>query len=82
MSHASSDDLTPRVEWIPTREEMPRQDQECIVYVPRGTVHGAGLVLIATFQDVRGRGVFAECDGRGPIEGVTHWMELPDPPES
>ena len=64
--------------WIPVTERLPKDDR-FLVTTSNGVVGEA-------FLD-EGKFYWQECvgneywDGEDPIESVTHWMPLPEPPK-
>ena len=64
------------MEWISTKEQMPKFNKEVLLYDEFGQIGVGGLV-----KSDNGL-VEWLCDGewRGVTE-VTHWMPLPEPPK-
>lgn len=73
------------MKWISADEELPPEDAWILAY---GDARNAGSTRIAVVQAAYRNGAFyfwellssgcGCCDGE--MEGVTHWMPLPDPP--
>lgn len=64
--------------WIPVSERLPEQDQEVLCYMGN---------FIGTLMDVytyKGDNKWEDTYGNWnytDIEGITHWMQLPQPPK-
>lgn len=65
-------------EWIPVSERLPEEDQEVLCYMGN---------FIGTLMDVytyKGDNKWEDTYGNWnytDIEGITHWMQLPQPPK-
>ena len=61
--------------WIPVTEKLPEKDGSVLVY----NGYGRGILWFE-----KGNG-FNEIDDYGwvrPVDSVTHWMPLPEPPKN
>lgn len=78
-----------KVEWISVKDRLPEKDGEYVVYVQYPHVHLIMIISWASnykgfYPDLKGRAVWYDYDseyGDCEITDVTHWMELPTPPE-
>ena len=64
-------------EWIPVTERLPEDGGMYLVFNPKRAVAKVATVRYSS-QSIRWCGV----EALSYIEGITHWMPLPEPPET
>lgn len=60
--------------WISVEERLPEEDENVLVYGPWGIGNGYSL---AFWYD----SAWNDVDSGYPLDNVSHWMPLPDPPK-
>lgn len=77
--------------WIPVSERLPEKDGGYLVYL-EGYLKGPGYMEVVKFtpnyrgaeEHLRGKTIWYKYDsdyGDCELSSVTHWMQLPVPPE-
>ena len=67
----SAPTLTPQNEWVRVEERLPAPKQNVLAYSPKSGI------AEADYAD----GVWMQYRWSAVMDGVTHWMPLPAPPE-
>ena len=76
--------ITGNSSWIARADQLPQPNQRVLVYAPSAWLD----ISVATYSPQNASGskhMFVTPDIQGVdryVKGVTHWMPLPEPPES
>jgi hypothetical protein len=61
--------------WISVYERLPENEQMVL------TIDAEGEMQVC-FYETAWKGIFQQCHGLVKIYNITHWMPLPEPPET
>ena len=68
-------------EWISVKDRPPDDDEPVLVYAEDGVMSVCSLVVANAFTNLKNLKVWDDNDGYDVCD-VTHWMPLPQKPES
>ena len=83
LQAAPTVDATPTVRWIPVTERLPEYAARVLVTDVRAELHYVGSWTREKDPD-NGSNCWVDCGfpvGSYPVDAVTHWAPLPEPPE-
>lgn len=67
-----------KFDWIPVEEELPKEKQKVLVYMPANELCDHEYMCEALYNYAWHKWEYA--DEPIELEGITHWMPLPQPP--